>query len=135
MAITEHDRNRARKALGYGQVQASATFVLGVPAAVETSFMIEGAFDRILPSAESFFREVLDKLDETGRQIFESQSSIEAKKIGTIEINDKMFEQLVQRYQYWQGELANMLQVPPNPFDQRFRGYGGGAGINIPVSN
>jgi hypothetical protein len=41
----------------------------------------------------------------------------------------------VQRYQYWQGELANMLQVPPNPFDQRFRGYGGGAGINISVSN
>jgi hypothetical protein len=135
VAVTEHDRNRARKHLGYGQVQAAATFVLGVPAAVETAFMIEGAFDRILPSAESFFREVLDKLDETGRQIFESQSSIEAKKIGNIEINDKMFEQLVQRYQYWQGELANMLQVPPNPFDQRFRGYGGGAGINISVSN
>lgn len=138
MAVTEHDRNRARKHLGYGGVQQSATFVLGVPAAVETAFMVEGAFPRLLPSAERQFIEALDKLDETERLIFESMSSIETSKVGNIELNQKAFEKFIERYRFWQGTVSNLLQIPPNPFDQRPGlgvGYGGGGGINVPVSN
>lgn len=132
--ISEVDKNRCRRHLGYGKVQQSATFQLGVPAGVQTAFMVEGTWARILPSAEKDFRETLDRLDATAAQIFDSQGDLEVSKVGNIELNDKMFERLVQRYQFWQGELANMLQIPPNPFDQRFAGYGrGGGGINVPV--
>jgi hypothetical protein len=134
--ISEHNKNRARKHMGYGAVQQSATFQLGVPAGVQTAFMIEGAWARILPSAEDEFVRILNRLDTTEEQIFEDTENLAALKIGNIELNPKEFEQLIQRYRYWQGQLANMLQVAPNPFDQRpilGMGYGGGGGMNAPV--
>jgi hypothetical protein len=117
-------------------VQQSATFQLGVPAAVETAFMVEGTWNRILPSAEGHFRQTLDKLDKLECEILESDEDLRAKKMGDIELNDKLFEQLLQRYRHWQGQLANMLQIAPNPFDQRpglGQGYGGGGPMNVPV--
>jgi hypothetical protein len=135
MAVTERDRNRARGHMGYGGVQQSSTFVLGVPAGVQTAFMIEGAWARILPSAEGAFVELLDKLDRVEHQMEENQDDLAVKKLGNIETNLEEFEGLLKRYFYWQGKLANLLQVPPNPFDQRFAGYsGGGGGINASVS-
>lgn len=137
MAISEHDKNRCRVHLGYGQVQQSSTFVLGVPAAVQTAFMIEGTWARILPSAEKQFISTLDRLDQIYERIFESVDNLDAKKVGNIELNDRQFQQLLERYRFFQGVVANSLQIPPNPFDQRFSGYGdgGAGGMNIPVNH
>lgn len=137
--ISERDRGRARAHLGYGQVQQASTFLLGVPAGVETAFMVEATWARILPSAEKMFCDLLDKLDDVETIIFEDTPNVAAKKIGNIELNDGQFAMLLQRYRYWQGAVANMIQVPPNPFDQRpglGLGYNGaGGGINVPVQN
>lgn len=134
MAIGEHDKNRARGHLGYGGVQTSSTFVMGVPAGVQTAFMIEGAWERILPSAEATFTKILDRMDHIEEQFEENQDDLAVKKIGEIEVNLEEYEGLLKRYFYWQGKLANMLQVPANPFDQRFQGTSGSAGgINVPV--
>lgn len=133
--ITEHDKVRARGHTGYGGVQQSSTFVLGVPAGVQTAFMIEGAWERLLPSMEAEFSKLLDKLDRVECQIEENMEDLAVTKIGDIEINKTEFEQLVQRYQYWQGKLCNLLQVPPNPFDQRWNAWGGASGsINVSVT-
>ena len=135
MAITERDKVRGRNHLGYGGVQQSSTFVLGVPAGVQTAFMVEGAWDRILPSMEASFVELLDKLDTVECQIEMNMENLAAKKLGDIELNEREFEQLVQRYQYWQGKLANLLQVPANPFDQRFQNAAGAGGVNVAVQH
>lgn len=136
--ISEEDKNRARLHLGYGQVQQSATFLLGVPAAVQTAFMAEGAWARILPSAEAMFRKALDQLDVLYEQIFESYANLDAVKVGNIELNTRQHEQLLEKYRFFQGTVANMLQIPVNPFDQRpgvGAGYGGGGGLNVSVQH
>lgn len=135
MAISEENKNRIRRHLGYGGVQQAATFLLGTPAAVETAFMVEGSYARILPSAELMLYRMLDRLDEIETMIFESAGSIEASEVGNIKLRDDAMEKFVQRYGFFQGEVANLLQIPVNPFDQRFRGYGGGGGINVSISN
>lgn len=134
--ISEEDKVRGRHHLGYGGVQEAATFVLGVPAAVQTAFMIEGAWSRILPSTEHLFRNLLDRLDGIECQLLEDQPNLAATAVGEIKLNGKEFEMLLQQYRHWQGALANMLQVPPNPFDQRpllGSGYGGGGSMNVPM--
>lgn len=134
--ISEEDKVRARGHMGYGGVQESSTFVLGVPAAVQTAFMIEGAWSRILPSHERAFSDLLDKLDEIECQVMGNTGNLATLKVGNIEMNPREFEQLLERYRYWQGKLSNMLQVPPNPFDSRplLSGAGGG-GLNVPVQH
>jgi hypothetical protein len=134
--ISEQDKVRARHHLGFGGVQQSATFLLGVPAAVETAFMVEGTWARILPSHEQKFRQLLDNMDGIEQQMLDDQGDLAAVKVGSIEVNLKEFQMLIEQYKHWQGALANMLQIAPNPFDQRpmlGSGYNGGGGMNVPV--
>lgn len=131
--IPEYDKVRCRGHMGYGGVQQASTFVLGIPAGVQTAFMIEGAWERILPSMEAEFCKLLDKLDRVECQIEENMEDLAVEKIGEITVNLKEFEHLMTRYRYWQGKLANLLQVPPNPFDQRFEAWGGGGSMNVHV--
>jgi hypothetical protein len=132
--ISEENKARARHHLGYGQVQEASTFVLGVPAAVQTAFMIEGTWSRIMASGEEHFCRLLDRLDGIEDQILEDQPNLAAEAVGTIKLNMNEFRMLLQQYSYWQGAVANLLQIPANPFDQRpFVGASGGC--NIPTIN
>lgn len=134
--ITEEEKMRCRHHLGYPNFASQSTFFLGFPAAIQTQFLIEGAFSKILPVAEWKFRELLGRLDALECQIVDNTENVEAEQVGSIKLREKAFEKVVQRYKWWQGELANMLGVLPNPFDFRGpmgMGYNGGNGINVPV--
>jgi hypothetical protein len=134
--LTDQEKVRARHHTGYGGVQQAQTFVLGVPAGVQTAFMIEGALNRLMPQSEALFRDLLTRLDGIEVQILQDQPNLAASKVGSISVNLDEFKHLILQYQHWQGSLCNMLQVPPNPFDQRpfmGAGYGGGAGMNVSV--
>lgn len=136
MAIGEQDKVRARHHLGYINAQSQATFVLGIPAAVQTQFVAEGAFNKILPSAEPLFLSLLDRMDAVECQIFGNTENLAADKVGEIELRKDEFAQLIVRYKHWQGAIGNMLGVPPNPFDARpllGSGYNGGGGMNVRV--
>lgn len=133
MALTEDEKNRARQHCGYLSVQESQTFQLGIPAGVQTQFVIEGALNRLLPSAERDFRKKLDQLDSIADMIFEDADTLIALKVGTIELNPKQFRQLVQRYLWGVNWICNMLGVQRNPFDKRFDDFASGTGINVPV--
>jgi hypothetical protein len=101
---------------------------------VQTQFQIEGGFNRILPQAEATFRDLLDKMDSLEEQLVSNQENAEVEKIGEITINKNAFEQLVKRYQYWQAKLANLMGVPPNPYDMRFQS-GAAGGVNVSVNH
>lgn len=136
MTIADADKVRARHHLGYGGVQQSATFLLGVPAAVQTAFMVEGTWSRILPAHEGKFRQLLDNMDGIEAQILDDQGDYAAEQVGSIKVNLREFQMLMVQYKHWQGALANMLQIAPNPFDQRpmlGMGYNGGGGMNLTV--
>lgn len=136
--ISPEDRMRARKHLGYTNVSQVATFQLGIPAAIQTQYMIEGALDKLLPEALPEFASLLSKLDAVEESIEETMEDLEASTFGAIKLRDDHYEKLIQRYKYWRAALANLLAVMPNPYDFRFNGALGDApsgGINIPVSN
>ena len=124
--------------MGYLLVHQASTFFLGVPAGVQTQFPIETAFTKILPSAEARFRELLDRLDDVEYQIVEYTPDVEVSKVDEIELRPDAFKQLIIRYQHWQGALANLLGVIPNPYDMRpylGAGWAGNGGVNVSVQN
>lgn len=135
MAISEDDKSRARGHLGYLEVQEASTFVLGQPAGVQTQFIIEGAWARLLPQAEKRFRQLLDRLDALEQQIEDNSENLAVDELGDIKVRADEFKEIVRRYIWWRAKLGNMLGVTPNPFDQRFNawGMGGGGGINVSV--
>lgn len=134
MALSEDERVRIRHHLGYLNVAEVATFVLGVPASVQTQFMIEPAMDKILLPAEAKARQLLDQLDAVEFQLFDDTETLVASKVGSIDLNPDEFEKVIQRYDFIRNGLANILGVIPNPYDKRFWQSGGGAvGINVPI--
>ena len=128
--LTEQEKMSARRHMGYGGVQQASSFALGIPAGVQTAFMIEGSLNRLMPEAEPVFRDIIARLDGIEAQIAEDQGNIAVTKLGSLEINLEEFKQLItQQYVHWQGALANLLQCVPNPYDFRpwlGSGYGGG---------
>lgn len=128
--LTVADKARVRRHLGYPQVtQAQGFAVGGVPAPLELTFLIEGAMNKVALESEPYLVTVLDRMDGIEAQMIGDQPNLAAEAIGNIRINLKEFGMLIQQYLYWQGQLSNMLAVPPNPFDKRFAS----SGINCPV--
>jgi hypothetical protein len=130
--FSDVEKTRIRHHLGYLNVEASQTFVLGTPAGVETQFLIEGAMNRVLPEAAVLAREMVAKCDAVEAQMSENQELLAVTQVDEIGVRQDEFEQLLKRYQYWRNALANILGTYANPFDKRF-GAGGGMGVNVPV--
>lgn len=128
--LTDRERVKIRHHLGYLNVQNAQTFVLGVPAAVDTQFLIEGAFDKVLPEALGEVRRHLVMLDNVEAQIAENQELLAVTKVGEISVRQDEFEALLVRYDYWRNGLSNLLGVYPNPWDKRRIA---GPGINVRV--
>lgn len=134
MSFSEQEKVRIRHHLGYLNVPASQTFVLGTPAGVETQFLVEGAMNKVLPEAESQARQLIANCDAVEAQLTENQDLLAVTKVDEIDVRENEFEKLMQRYHYWRNGLANVLGIYPNPFDKRFSAAGGG-GINVRVQH
>lgn len=129
MPLTEEEKVRVRGHLGFLNVADVQTFVLGTPASVETQFIIEGAMNKVLEHALPYVRNTLGELDAILAQFRENRENLAVSKIGDIELNDREFEKLQQRYGFWQGKLADAFGVYVNPFSKV-----PGGGINSPVT-
>lgn len=115
--------------MGYLNVQAASTFQLGVPAAVQTQFMIEGAWDKILPAAEDAFAVILCRLDTIEAEIYGGIDLASVNQVATIQVNPNRFRELGKYYRMARDSLANLLGVPPNPFDMREIAIGGSGAV------
>jgi hypothetical protein len=132
MSLTDEEKTKARHHLGYLNVQAAATFQLGVPAAIRPSFMVELAFEKVLPSAANMVRVLLCRLDDVEKRVFDLDMA-EVVKTGNVEIREKRLQELANVYCVAQESLGNLFGVPPNPFDMRTWVTRGRAGLNVPV--
>lgn len=128
--LTDDEKVRIRHHLGYLNVDAASTFVIGIPAGVETQFMIEGAFSRLLPAAIPQVRKLLRYCECTEEQRFTSQPNAVVKQVDGITMGGTEEQEMLSKsYDQWRAALANMFGVVPNPFDHR---YAGGS-INLRV--
>lgn len=130
-SLTPEEKVKVRHHAGYLNVQAAQTFVLGVPAGVETTFIIEGAMDRVLEAALPEVRRHLQILDALEEQMIVDHELLAVNKLGEIEVNNREQDQLTARYDYWVDSLCNLLGVVRNPFDKRLSGR---RGINVTVA-
>lgn len=132
MPLTEQEKVKIRHHTGYLNVGEASTFVLGTPASVETQFIIEGAFNRVLEIALPELRRHLQILDSLEEQMVCDHELLAVKKLGEIEVNNREQWQLTSRYDYWVDSLCNILGVVRNPFDKRLDS--GGVGVNARVA-
>lgn len=129
--LTPDEKVRARHHMGYPQVQEARTFLLGYPVSVPTMTMIEGSLDKVAPAAEGQVRRMLTIMDALEEQMLADQELLAVVKVDEIEIRQDEFDQILKQYQHWQRGLGNLLGVPPNPYDQRFLGAGGGINVSV----
>lgn len=118
-ALTTEERARIRYHLGFPNVQQYATFALGTPQAFEGLFVLESAFDKVIPESLPTVRELMARCDETEAQRFEFQPDLEVSKVCDIELRSDAQMRLWDQYDYWRNALANQLGVYCNPFDKR----------------
>jgi hypothetical protein len=128
MPLTEQERVALRHHMAYMNVAQAYTFVLGVPAGVETQFLIEGAMDKVLDSALPQLRKLIAVLDGIEQQKIENLELLAVTKVGEIEIRQDEQEALDKQYDFWRGKVANLLGIIVNPWDKSQ-----GRGINARV--
>lgn len=129
--IAENDKVRARHHTGYLNVEQSQTFVLGIPAGVQTQFLIEGALNRILPQALPKFLELLDRLDCIECELFGGVDLASITSISEIVVRPDRQKELAGYYKVAQQALTNLLGIIPNPFDQRTWLDGGAVNVSV----
>jgi hypothetical protein len=130
--LTEEDKSRIREHMGYPDVRAAASFIVGFPATIETAYLVETAMNEVRVEALPRLRRILDALDRFDEQDVEDLDAHIASKVGEIEINHDEHKLIDSRYDRWLGKLENLLCVSRNPFDKRWAG-GGPNSINRPV--
>lgn len=138
MALTPDERVSVKDHLGWPNAMMIETFILGVPAAREPLFMLEGAMNALNPAAEERVRQTLRRLDALECLIEEDADTLLLSKADEVEFRDDELGLILQRYSYWQGKLCNFLGVPgPNPWDARLSSWNqlGGGSLNIRVNH
>lgn len=133
MAFSDEEKTKIRHHLGYLNVGLAATFVLGVPAPVQTQFLIESAFEKVLPAGEAKVRELMTICDEYESQLRENKDLRDVNQVGEIQIRPDAFDAQIKEYMFWRAGLGNALGVPPNPYDMRFGSMASNKTMNVPV--
>ena len=118
-ALTLEERAQIRDHMGFMNVSSVLTYQLGVPAAVEQSFLIEGAMNKILPEALATVRQHLEVLNTIRCAMVENLDLLSVNRVGDIEVNRKLMTEYQTQYDWWRQSLGNLLGVIPNPFDKR----------------
>ena len=131
VVVTEEEKVKARHHLGYVDVESVQSFNAGIPAAMQTTFMIEGALNRLLPAAYEKFQQLLCRLDAIEEEVFCGMDLASMDKLDTLEIRSDRLKELSKYYKIAQQGLANMLGVPPNPFDMREWLQGGSLNVSV----
>ncbi len=134
MSLTNEEKVQVRHIMGYLNVQSAATFNLGIPAAVQTQFMIEGAWDKVLPEAYTLLKILICRANDIETEVYGGIDLASVTKTGSIEVNPERLKELGKYYRLAQQGIANLLGCCPNPFDMREWVVGGGGKVgNIPV--
>lgn len=130
------EKERIRYHMGYLQVTPAAAITYGIPAPIQTLFLLESAMDRVIANAEDRVRRLITVLDEIECRMLDGQNYLVADQLSDITIRKDNIDKLEDEYCRWAARLADTLGAPLYPGAERFRRmYGSGpmqAGI-LPV--
>lgn len=126
--MSEADKIRVRRHMGYPAVDNIQTIQHSVPAGLQTLFALNSTLEKI---TESLLPEVLRWCSEcecTECEVFGNKDMANVESVGTVKVNRLRLRELRDTYLLAQQNLANVLGSVPNPFDQR-QWLSGGGGI------
>lgn len=131
------EKERIRYHMGYLQVQPAASISYGIPAPIQTLFLLESAMDRLISGAEDRVRKLITTLDEIECRMLDGQNYLMADQLADITIRKNHIDQLEDEYCRWAARLADTLGAPLYPGAVRFKRLFGAGGVNqagsIPV--
>lgn len=136
MAFDDAEKERIRYHMGYLQVAPAAALTFGIPAPIQTLFLVESAMDRVLTAAEDRIRKLITVLDQIECRMLDGQNYLIADSLSDISIRADNIDKLEDEYSRWAARLADTLGAPLYPGAVRFRRlFGGGPGSagSIPV--
>lgn len=115
--FSDAEKGRIRHFLGYPSWSALAPSIqLGVPAGSQALYLLEMAFNRLLPEGEETTRRNLCECESIEKQLGEARSRMRAESMGDMKLNRAEVEQLRGELVYWSRRLADDLGVIPNPY-------------------
>ena len=136
MPLDHRERERVRYHMGYLSVQPAASIQFGLPAPIQTLFLVELAMTNLLDEGVDRVRRLISLLDKIECKMIEFQDYLAAQSIDNMKINLQGIDQLEDEYSRWASRLSDELGAPLYPgaakFKKLFRSLGGGS---IPVRN
>jgi hypothetical protein len=131
VAFDDAEKERIRYHMGYLQVSPAAGLTFGIPAPIQTMFLLESAMDRVIIPAEDRVRKLITTLDEIECRMLDAQNYLVADQLADITIRKNHIDQLEDEYCRWAARLADTLGSPLYPGAARFRRLFGTGGANM----
>lgn len=133
MSFTAAEQGRIRHFLGYPSWSSMAASIqLGFPAGSQPLYILEQAFNRLLPDGEAAARRDLCECEDIENQLGSARKRMRAQQLGTLKVNQRETQQLREELVFWQRRLADDLGVPFNPYSSMgYKGMPGGINASV----
>lgn len=119
--LTETEKVRARKHMGYVSAKERPIISLGLPSVSPTQSSFEAILNEIPQAALPEIRMHLDLLDGIQKQGLDDLELLAVTGVGSIAIASDEQKKLREQYDYYVAELSNLLGVSRNPYDVRLQ--------------
>lgn len=135
MALTDVEKQKVRRYMGYLGTENAGTIALGIPQASQPLFVVESQMNRLLPEAEPILREYIEELECIDKQIKTARGRrIKVARVGDVYLRGgEELDLLYEEYDMWVARLSDLLAAPVNPFSEVHRRISGGGGITVNV--
>jgi len=124
VVFSQEEKTRIKYHLGYQVLQLAQSISLGVPAATQTSFMVDSVLEHTPVSAAGIVRMLLGRLDAIDARLTEVLGQVRVSQVDSIKLNPTAGDDLERERTRWVNRLANVLGVVPNPYAQDLPGAG-----------
>jgi hypothetical protein len=133
VSFSEKEKGRIRHFLGYPSwSNMAASIQLGFPAGSQPLYILEQAFNRLLPDGEASVRTDLCECESIEMQLASARKRFRAQQLGNLKANLKETHQLRDELVFWQRRLADDLGVPFNPYSSMgYKGMPGGMNASV----
>lgn len=128
MSFTDREKARVRHFLGYPSWSSQAASIqLGFPSGSQPLFLLEQAFDRILPDGEEAVRKDLCECEDVENQLGSARKRMRADQLGNLKVARDETDRLRKELIFWTQRLADDLGVVKNPYSSMaYHGMPGG---------
>ncbi len=110
--LSEEEKARIRYHLEYPNLAMQPSMSIGAPLPTPFSYMLQQAFNMILPAGEEIIRRVLTECDKCDQEISDARVRLKASKAEGIEMREDEIDQLRREYGWWAVRLARQLGSP-----------------------